>query len=55
MNVRATPPAMTRAVLRKPDNGAFNRVPGQSSHQKAIIATTGNAKVESGPSTRSEA
>ena len=43
MNVRTTPPAMTRTVLRAPDNGAFNRVPGQSSHQKAIIATMGNA------------
>src|SRR5947209_1010819 len=28
MNVRTTPPAKTRTVLRKPDNGAFNRVPG---------------------------
>ena len=41
----------TRMVSSKPDRGRVSRVPGQSSHQNAIMATTGNANVESGPST----
>src|SRR5690349_17956334 len=49
--VSTTPPATTRTVSSNPLNGGRTTVLGQSSHQIAIIAITGRAKVDNGPST----
>jgi hypothetical protein len=45
---------MTRPVSSSPDQPGRRLDPGQSSHQKAIIATAGSANVTSGPSTSAE-
>ncbi len=52
--VSTTPPATTITVSYRPDHWRRNITPGQSSHQNAIIARTGRAKVMIGPSTSSE-
>ena len=52
--VRTTPPSTTSTVSAEPDHAGCSMVPGQSSHQNAIIAMTGSANVESGPRTSSD-
>ena len=52
--VRTTPPSTTSTVSAQPDHAGRSVVPGQSSHQNAIIAMTGSANVESGPRTSSD-
>ena len=51
---RSKPPATTIAVSERPDQPPLARVPGQSSHQNAIIATSGRANVTTGPSSAAE-
>ena len=46
--VSRTAPIATSSGVDQPDQAGRRLVPGQSSHQKAIIATTGSAKVTSG-------
>src|SRR4051812_35166061 len=52
--VSRTAATTTSAVSTRPDHPGGRLEPGQSCHQKAIIATAGRAKVTSGPSTSAE-
>jgi hypothetical protein len=52
--VSATPPAMISAVSVRPVQGLSSRVPGQSFHQRPIIATPDTANTVIGPRTSSD-
>ena len=52
--VSTTPPTTISAVSARPVQGLLSREPGQSFHQKPIIATPDTANTVIGPSTSSD-